>query len=156
MAFLLLVLGIYGVLFELYSPGWGVAGTLGAICLALSFFSLAFLPVQIAGLLLVVLGLAMFAAEAFVISFGALSLRNKAANWVGSGRGRKSTRPGANGVFNLSPFEFLDRLADRVPPPLATARGPPTDWGELVQAHDDRHVFQASPVDLPAIDIHSL
>ena len=37
--------------------------------------------------------------------------------WIGPGRGRKSTRPGANGVVELSPFEFLDRLADLVPPP---------------------------------------
>ncbi|MBM4011348.1 MAG: hypothetical protein FJ286_08205, partial [Planctomycetes bacterium] len=184
------------------------------------------------------------------------------------GRGRKSTRPGANGVVELSPFEFLDRVADLVPPPrkhrhryhgvfapnhklrravtalaignigkrseaghagqahatgccdtqakprlhdtsriasakllarvgeefpvacpacggdirliafitepgpirkilthlgeplepppIAAARGPPTDWDELVQAHDDRDVFQASPDNLPVIDIHSL
>ena len=43
-----------------------------------------------------------------------------------------------------------------VPPPVSPARGPPTDWGELVQIHDDRDVFQASPDELPAIDIHSL
>jgi hypothetical protein len=43
--------------------------------------------------------------------------RHKAASWFGSGRGRKSTRPGANGVVELTPFEFLDRLADLVPPP---------------------------------------
>jgi hypothetical protein len=43
--------------------------------------------------------------------------RHKAANWVGPGRGRKSTRPGANGVVELSTFEFLDQLADHVPPP---------------------------------------
>jgi hypothetical protein len=43
--------------------------------------------------------------------------RHKAANWVGPGRGRKSTRPSASGVVELSPFEFLDRLADLVPPP---------------------------------------
>jgi hypothetical protein len=43
--------------------------------------------------------------------------QHKAANWVGRGRGRKSTRPGANGVVELTPFEFLDRLADLVPPP---------------------------------------
>ena len=43
--------------------------------------------------------------------------RHKAANWVGRGRSRKSTQPGANGVVELSPFEFLDRLADLVPPP---------------------------------------
>ena len=41
-------------------------------------------------------------------------------------------------------------------PPVSPARGPPTDWGELVQAHDDRAIFQASPDELPAIDIHSL
>jgi hypothetical protein len=34
--------------------------------------------------------------------------------------------------------------------------GPPTDWGELVQIHDDRDIFQASPQEPPAIDIHSL
>ena len=203
--------------------------------------------------------------------------RHKAANWVGPGRGRKSARPGANGVVELSPFDFLDRLADLVPPPrkhrhryhgvfapnhklrsavtalaianvgklrdaatggravgghaagqdttgdccdlrdkprshdtsriawaklmarvgeefplecpgcggdirliafitepgpirkvlthlgeplepppVSPARGPPTDWGELVQVHDDRAIFQASPVELPDIDIHSL
>jgi membrane-bound serine protease (ClpP class) len=74
LAVLLLVLGFYGVLFELYSPGWGVAGTLGAICLALSFFALSFLPVQFAGLLLVLLAFVMFAAEVFVTSYGALAL----------------------------------------------------------------------------------
>jgi len=201
--------------------------------------------------------------------------RHKAATWVGPGRSRTSTRPGASGLVELSPFEFLDRLADLVPPPrkhrhryhgvfapnhplrptvtslaignvgkrheaaaggtasdghgtggccdtnhatqkpsshdtsriawaklmarvgeefplecpncggdirliafitepapirkilthlgeplepppLAPARGPPTDWGELVQVHDDRAIFQASPDELPAIDIHSL
>jgi hypothetical protein len=198
--------------------------------------------------------------------------RHKAATWVGPGRGRKSTRPGANGVVELAPFEFLDRLADLVPPPrkhrhryhgvfapnhrlrravtslaignvgtqraavidghaaggqptedccdtqakprshdtsriawakllarvgdefplecpncgddirliafitepgpirkilthlgepvepppVSPARGPPTDWGELVRVHDDSDVFQASPDELPAIDIHSL
>ncbi len=206
--------------------------------------------------------------------------RHKAANWVGPSRSRKSTRPGANGVVELSPFEFLDRLADLVPPPrkhrhryhgvfapnhklrravtalalgnvgkrgdaaaggyavgghtagehatggccdanhanqkprshdtsriawaklmarvgeefplacptcggdirliafitdpgpirkilthlgeplepppLSPARGPPIDWGELVQVHDDRAIFQGRIDELPVIDIHSL
>jgi hypothetical protein len=42
------------------------------------------------------------------------------------------------------------------PPAISPARGPPTDWGELVQIHNDRDIFQTSPHDLPAIDIHSL
>jgi len=198
--------------------------------------------------------------------------RHKAATWVGPGRKRKSTQPGASGVIELSPFEFLDRLADLIPqprkhrhryhgvfapnhplrpavtalavgnvgkqrdattgghadgphategccnthekprshdtsriawaklmarvgeefpllcpgcggdirliafitepgpirkilthlgeplepPPISPARGPPTDWGELVQVHDDRDVFQSAPDEMPAIDIHSL
>ncbi len=52
--------------------------------------------------------------------------RHKAANWVGPGRGRKSKRPGANGVVELSPFDFLDRLADLVPPPRKHRHRPPT------------------------------
>jgi len=43
-----------------------------------------------------------------------------------------------------------------VPVPASPARGPPADWGELVQADDDRAIFQASPDELPVIDIHSL
>jgi hypothetical protein len=200
--------------------------------------------------------------------------RHKAANGVGPGRGCKSTRPGGSRVVDLTPFVFLDRLADLVPPPrkhrhryhgvfapkhrlrkavtaraignigqrrdaatdghggdghategccdanpshkprshdtpriawarlmarmgeefplqcpncggdirviafitepgpirkilthlgeplepppLAPARGPPADWGQLVQASDERDVFQASPDELPVIDIHSL
>ena len=42
------------------------------------------------------------------------------------------------------------------PPPVSPARGPPADWGEFVQIHDDRDAFQASPDELPAINIHSL
>ena len=54
----------------------------------------------------------------FVVAFSCKGRGvNKAANWVGPGRGRKSTRPVANGVVELTPFEFLDRLADLVPPP---------------------------------------
>jgi dihydropteroate synthase len=161
--------------------------------------------------------------------------RHKAANWVGLSRSQKSTRPGANGVVELSPFEFLDRLADLVPPPrkhrhryhgvfapnhatqkprshdtsriawaklmarvgedfpmqcpgcggdirliafitepgpirkilthlgeplepppVSPARGPPTEWAELVQAHDEREAIQTLPDELPVIDIHSL
>jgi hypothetical protein len=39
---------------------------------------------------------------------------------------------------------------------VSPAHGPPTDWREFVQAHNDRDAIQASPDGLPAIDIHSL
>jgi hypothetical protein len=42
------------------------------------------------------------------------------------------------------------------PPPVSPARGPPIDWGKLVQIHDDREAVQVSPDELPVIDIHSL
>ncbi len=41
------------------------------------------------------------------------------------------------------------------PPPVSPARRPPTEWNELVQAHDDRAVMQASFDEFPVIDIHS-
>ncbi len=43
-----------------------------------------------------------------------------------------------------------------VPPPSSPAGGPATDWGELVQGHDDRAIFQGRIDELSAIDIHSL
>ncbi len=53
--------------------------------------------------------------------------------------------------------KILTHLGEALkPPPISHARGPPTDWGELVQAHDDRDVFQGPIDELPVIDIHSL
>ncbi len=74
LAFLLLIFGVYGILFELYTPGWGVPGTVGVICLMLGFFSLAILPTNYVGLALVVLALGLLVAEAFVTSYGLLTL----------------------------------------------------------------------------------
>ncbi len=61
--------------------------------------------------------------------------RHKRGQWVGPGRSKKATSPDAQGAITLSPHEFLDRLADLEPPPVSPARGPPTEWGELVQVH---------------------
>lgn len=74
LAFLLLMLGFYGILFEFYTPGWGVAGTTGAICLVLAFFGLAVLPINYAGLVLIVISVGLFVAEAFFPSFGMLTV----------------------------------------------------------------------------------
>ena len=53
--------------------------------------------------------------------------------------------------------KILTHLGEPLEPPsVSPARGPPTDWDELMQAHDDREVFQVSPDALPAINIHSL
>ncbi|MEI6506529.1 MAG: hypothetical protein WCO90_11715, partial [Planctomycetota bacterium] len=48
--------------------------------------------------------------------------------------------------------KILTHLSEPLePPPVSPARGPPTDWGELVQIHDNRDVFQPSPDELPSI-----
>ncbi len=73
-AFILLLLGFYGVVFEFYSGGWGVPGTVGALCLLLGFFGLAVLPINIVGFLLILAGMGLFVAEAFVPSFGVLTV----------------------------------------------------------------------------------
>jgi hypothetical protein len=53
--------------------------------------------------------------------------------------------------------KILTHLGEPLEPPaVSPARGPPIDWGKLVQIHDDREAVQVSPVELPAIDIHSL
>ena len=53
--------------------------------------------------------------------------------------------------------EILTHLGEPLePPPVSPARGPPTDWGEFVQIHDDRETVQGRIDELPVIDIHSL
>jgi len=73
--------------------------------------------------------------------------------------------PGYGGDIRLLAFitdpgpirKILTHLGEPLePPPVSPARGPPADWGELVQVHDDRAIFQASPDELPVIDIRSL
>jgi membrane-bound serine protease (ClpP class) len=70
LAYLLLTLATLGLIYELASPGVGIAGVAGAVCLLLALFSLAILPVNIAGLLLLALAAALFAAELFAPGLG--------------------------------------------------------------------------------------
>lgn len=83
-ALILLMLGVYGLLFEFYTPGFGVAGIIGSICLLLALYALAMLPINATGALLVLLGIALMATEAFVPSFGAFGIGGIAAFVAGS------------------------------------------------------------------------
>ena len=83
-AYLLLLLGIYGLYFELTSPGFGVPGVAGAIALLLGMFALQMLPVSYAGVALIVLGFALLVAEALLPSFGALGVGGIVAFVIGS------------------------------------------------------------------------
>lgn len=73
-ALVLMMIGLYGLIFEFSSPGFGVAGTVGAICLLLALFALQLLPVNYAGLALILLGMALLAAEVLTPSFGVLGV----------------------------------------------------------------------------------
>lgn len=78
-ALLLMMIGIYGLLFEFSNPGFVLPGVVGGLCLLLALFGLQMLPVDYAGLALILLGIAFFVAEAFVPSYGALGLGGIAA-----------------------------------------------------------------------------
>lgn len=83
-ALLLMTVGVYGLIFEFANPGFAVPGVVGAICLLLALYALQLLPVNYAGLALILLGLAFMVAEAFLPSFGALGLGGIAAFVAGA------------------------------------------------------------------------
>ena len=83
-ALILLMLGIYGLLFEFYTPGFGVAGVIGAISLLMALYALAMLPINAVGALLLLVGIALMAAEAFAPSFGVLGVGGVVAFIAGS------------------------------------------------------------------------
>ena len=83
-ALILMMIGIYGLIFEFSNPGFVAPGVIGAICLLLALFAFQLLPVNYAGLGLILLGLAFIVAEAFLPSFGALGIGGAAALIIGS------------------------------------------------------------------------
>lgn len=83
-AYILLLLGLYGLLYEFSNPGMVLPGVVGGICLLLALFALQMLPINYAGLALIILGIALMVSEAFVPSFGALGLGGVAAFVIGS------------------------------------------------------------------------
>jgi membrane-bound serine protease (ClpP class) len=83
-ALLLMTIGIYGLIFEFTNPGVGVAGVLGGICLLLALYALQLLPVNYAGLGLILLGIGFMVTEAFLPSFGVLGLGGIVAFVVGA------------------------------------------------------------------------
>ena len=73
-AYLLFIIGLFGLLMEGLHPGFILPGTVGAISLILALFAFHVLPVNYAGLALIVLGVIMFVSEAFVTSYGTLGI----------------------------------------------------------------------------------
>lgn len=82
--YLLLMAGIYGLLIELFNPGSIVPGTIGAVCLLIASYSLHILPINYAGLALMILGVVFLTAEAFMPSFGILGIAGIISLFIGS------------------------------------------------------------------------
>ena len=83
-AYLLLLVGLYGLVFEGYSPGAVLPGVIGGICLLLSLYALQVLPVNYAGVALITLGVMLIAVEFSMPSFGALGIGGLVALMAGS------------------------------------------------------------------------
>lgn len=112
-AYILLLIGLYGIVVEFTHPGAVVPGTVGAICLLLAMYSFQLLPVNYAGIAFIALGIGLMVAEAFAPSFGILGIGGICAFVFGSVVLIDSAAPGFGinrgliGGFALSSAAFF-------------------------------------------------
>ncbi|HHH45989.1 MAG TPA: nodulation protein NfeD [Thiotrichales bacterium] len=113
LAYVLMLLGIYGLIFELANPGFILPGVAGTICLLLALFAFHVLPVNEAGIGLMLVGILFMIAEIFVPSFGALGIGGLIAFAIGSvmlfdeESGAVAVAPGLIAGFTLATGVFL-------------------------------------------------
>jgi len=83
-AYILLMIGMYGIMFELFSPGAILPGIAGVIALILAFYSMQTLPVNYAGLALIIFGVILFLLEIKIVSHGLLAIGGTVSLFLGS------------------------------------------------------------------------
>jgi membrane-bound serine protease (ClpP class) len=83
-AYIIMMLGFYGLLFEFFSPGAIFPGIIGVICLILAFYSMSSMPVNYAGLALIIFGIILFLLEVKIISHGLLAIGGTISVLLGS------------------------------------------------------------------------
>ena len=98
-AYILMMLGFYGLMFELYNPGSILPGIVGVICLVLAFYSLNTLPINYAGLALILFALLLFILEIKIVSHGVLAIGGIVSLLLGS---MMLIRRGAGAVGSIS------------------------------------------------------
>lgn len=176
-AYMLMLLGIYGLIYEFINPGTFVAGVLGGISLLLALYALQVLPINYAGLALMLLGVAFMVTEAFVASFGILGIGGVVAFTVGSiillnEEGYSISIPMVLGNAVISAVFFIWLLGMvikiRRKPPVSgqeemlestgeamddfTAKGYVRIRGEIWQAVSETPVKKGQPVRVKSID----
>jgi membrane-bound serine protease (ClpP class) len=83
-AYFLLIIGLYGIIFELASPGWGISGTIGVIALLLALYALQVLSANLVGLLLIIIAFILFFAEIKLQTGGFLAIGGTISFLIGS------------------------------------------------------------------------
>src|SRR3989304_3472710 len=83
-AYILMIIGVAGIYFELANPGAIFPGVIGAVCLVLAFYAFQTLPINYAGLLLIGLGIIFFIVELMVVSYGLLTIAGVVSLLLGS------------------------------------------------------------------------
>lgn len=83
-AYILMMLGFYGILFELYNPGSMVPGIVGVISIILAFYAMHTLPVNIAGIALIIFAIILFLLEIKITSYGMLTIGGVISLFLGS------------------------------------------------------------------------
>jgi membrane-bound serine protease (ClpP class) len=177
-AMILLTLGGLGLYFELMSPGAVLPGVVGGICLILAFFALSVLPVDFAGVALLVLALILFIAEIKIVSHGVLAIGGTIAMILGALMLFKTPEPALRvslevivslTVFTLAVVGFLMFMALRArQAPVRTGqeglvheigtarsslspRGKVFVHGEIWDAVSDEPVAPGEPVEIVAV-----